>query len=544
MLAFVAPLLAALSLQAALDARAAAAPGTGIAVGVIDHGVTRVYVAGSAGSGRAVDAHTLFEIGSVTKTFTATTLAAMVLRNEVRLSDPISRYLPAGVRAPSKDGKAITLLDLAEQRSGLPRLPTNMNDAAGGDPYADYTVTDMYAFLNGYTLTRDPGAEYEYSNYGIGLLGQLLANRANLPYTKLVRNAVLDPLGMSETTFAVAGTQDPPLLAVGHEVGGGAVPTWHFQSVLPAGGIISSVNDMLKYLRCNMGQGPLAPACLFAQRPRALGEPRHQIGLVWNVNSATGVISHNGDTLGFHADFGISRDRQTGVVVLSNGPAVTDIAAHVLVPSYPIAACPSSVPASDTDSKSYDGIYCNASGGFTFRVASIAKSKALAVALLPQLAAAFQQVAPDTYYSQALGATFKFLRSDDAIVGLRLTQAGQTIPAVRLDARGEPVVAQLPPAFPPAVTLDRATLQQYVGTYPLDGATFTVTLRGDGLYVQLTGQPAVPVYASAKDEFYLKVVEARITFGRNASGAINGLTLYQNGQTIHAPRAVSPALSP
>jgi D-alanyl-D-alanine-carboxypeptidase/D-alanyl-D-alanine-endopeptidase len=540
MLAFVAPLLAALSLQAALDARAAAVPGTGIAVGVIDHGLTRIYVAGSAGNGREVDAHTLFEIGSVTKTFTATTLAAMVLRKEVRLSDPISEYLPAGLRAPSKDGKTITLLNLAEQRSGLPRLPTNMNDVAGDDPYADYAVADMYAFLNGYALTRDPGAKYEYSNYGIGLLGQLLANRAKMPYTTLVRDTVLDPLGMSETTFAVWPAQDPALLAAGHEIGGDPMQTWHFQSILPAGGIISSVTDMLKYLRCNMGQGPLARVCLFAQRPRAQGETGHAIGLVWNINSRTGVIGHNGDTLGFHADFAISRDRQTGVVVLSNGPAVTDIAAHVLAPSYPIAVCPSSVSASDTDPKSYDGIYCNASGGFTFRVASMGKSSALAIALLPQLAAAYQQVAPDTYYSQAVDATFKFLRVADAIVGLRLTQGGQTIPAVRFDAQGKPVVAQLPPAFPPAVALDRPTLQQYVGTYPLDGATFSVTLRGDALYVQLTGQPAVRVYASAKDEFYLKVVEARITFGRNASGAVNGLTLYQNGQTIRASRAAAP----
>ncbi len=100
------------------------------------------------------------------------------------------------------------------------------------------------------------------------------------------------------------------------------VPTWHFQSVLPAGGIISSVSDMLKYLRCNMGQGPLARVCLFAQRPRAQGELGHQIGLVWNINSKTGVIGHNGDTLGFHADFAISRDRQNGRGRAQQRPAV------------------------------------------------------------------------------------------------------------------------------------------------------------------------------------------------------------------------------
>jgi len=535
MLALLAPLLAALSLQAALDARAAA-PGTGIAVGIVDHGVQHVYVAGSAGNGRPVDAHTLFEIGSVTKTFTATTLAAMALRKEIGLNDPISEFLPTDVRAPSKSGKTITLLDLAEQRSGLPRLPSNMDDATGDDPYADYTVADMYAFLNGFTLNRDPGSKYAYSNYGIGLLGQLLANRAKMPYDALVRETVLNPLGMSETTFAESPASDPALLAVGHDLGGAAANTWHFQSVLPAGGIISNVTDMLKYLRCNMGQGPLSRACLFAQRPRAQGAPFHQIGLVWNVNPKTGVISHAGDTVGFHADVAISRDRKTGVVVLSNGPTVTDVAAHVLEPAYSIAACPSSVRGTDANPASYAGIYCDASGAFAFRVATLPKPNELAIALLPQLAVVYQRVDVDTYYSQAVEATFKFVRANGSIVGLRLIQAGQAIPAARLDVQGKPVVAALPPAFPPSIALDQTTLQQYVGTYAVDGGTFTVTIRGSALYVQITGQPAVRVYASARDDFYYKAVDAQITFDRSASGAVTALTLHQNGQTIRATR--------
>jgi CubicO group peptidase (beta-lactamase class C family) len=542
MLAFVAPLLAALSLQAALDARAAAAPGTGIAVGIIDHGVTRVYVAGSAGNGRAVDAHTLFEIGSVTKTFTATTLAAMVLRKEVDLSDPISEFLPAGIHAPTKDGKAITLLDLAEQRSGLPRLPSNMDDVAGDDPYADYTVADMYAFLNDFALNRDPGAKYEYSNYGVGLLGQLLANRAKVPYPTLVRDTVLNPLGMNDTTFAVWPAQDPATLAVGHEIGGGdAVATWHFQSILPAGGIISSVSDMLKYLRCNMGMGPLARTCLFAQQPRNQGMTGHEIGLVWNINSSTGVIGHDGDTLGFHADVAVSRDRKVGVVVLSNGPGVTDIAGHVLLPRYPIAVCPASVPAAKTDPASYSGIYCNASTAMTFTVAGTARPDQLAIALLPQPTLVYSRIATDTFYAAVVGATFKFLRSGDAIVGLRVLQAGVVVPAVRLDAAGKPVAVQLPPEFPPEVSLDAAALAQYVGSYAIDDGTFTVTLRGDTLYVQLAGQPAAPVYASAKDHFFYKAVDAQISFERNAAGAVTGLTLNQNGQALHATRTGSAA---
>ncbi len=528
--------LAAVPLQAALDRRVAGVPGTGIVVVVIDHGVQKIYAAGSAGNGRAVDVHTLFEIGSVTKTFTATALAAMDLEGSVRLNDPISDYLPSGIKAPSKDGKTITLAQLAEQRSGLPRLPANMRDAGGDDPYADYTLSDMYAFLNGYALTRDPGGAYEYSNYGVGLLGQLLANRAGTSYPQLLSRTVLDPLGMSETTFAATGTPDPAALAVGHDLGGAAVPAWHEQSILPAGGILSSAGDMLKFLRCNMGEGSLARACLFAQQPRAQGQPGHQIGLVWDVNSSTGVVGHDGATNGFLAMIAISGDRQTGVVALSNGPVVADIAAHAMDPSYPVASCPPSVASAKTKRTSYVGVYCNASGGITFTVDTTQNRDELSIALVPQPPLIFDRIDADTYYAAAVGATFKFYREGRDVVGARLMQSGQTIPAVRLNGRGEPVVPELPSPFPPAIALDASVLQQYVGSYTAIGGTFTVTLVGNSLYVQLTGQPAFALYASAMDRFFLKAVDAQIRFGRDAGGAIDSLVVHQNGNDVYAVR--------
>jgi len=293
---------------------------------------------------------------------------------------------------------------------------------------------------------------------------------------------------------------------------------------------------MLKYLRCNMGAGPLARACLFAQQPRAQGEARHQIGLIWNVSAATGVVSHGGDTNGFHAYVAVSADRKRGVVAMSNGPIVADIAAHVLASSYPIAECPSSVAASQTDPASYTGIYCNASGALEFAVASVPHADGLSIALAPQPAVVVERMGPDTYYSLAAGATFKFVRSDGKIVGLWLLQNGQSIAAVRIDAHGRGVVAQLASPFPAAIALDRSVLAQYAGSYAADVGTFDVALRGDAIYVQLSGQPAVPVYALAKDRFFYKVVDAQIDFNRDAAGNVVSLTLHQNGQTITATR--------
>ena len=130
----------------------------------------------------------------------------------------------------------------------------------------------------------------------------------------------------------------------------------------------------------------------------------------------------------------------------------------------------------------------------------------------------------------------RFVREGRGISGLWLFQGEAIIPFTRLDVRGAPVVAQLSSPFPKAIDLGAPVLQQYVGTYTVDGGTFTITLRNDTLYVQLTGQPAIPAYASAKDEFFSRDVWAQITFGRNASGAVTSLTLHQNGHDVTARR--------
>ena len=150
----------------------------GIVVGVIEPNGRRVVAYGHLANGdpRTVDGDTIFEIGSVSKVFTSLLLADMVNRNEVALDDPAAKYLPDDVTLPERSGKAITLLDLSTHSSGLPPLPTNLKPKDPRNPYAGYTVDDLYQFLSGYTLPRDPGSEFEYSNLGAGLLGHLLAS--------------------------------------------------------------------------------------------------------------------------------------------------------------------------------------------------------------------------------------------------------------------------------------------------------------------------------------------------------------------------------
>src|SRR5205085_3419786 len=265
----------------------------GIVVGLISDKGTRVVSYGKpdVNSPRELDGDSVFEIGSVTKVFTSTLLADMVARGEVGLNDPIAKYLPKAVRVPTRNGREITLLDLATQSSGLPRLPNNMTPKDPNNPYADYSVEQMYDFLSHYTLTRDIGARYEYSNLGVGLLGHVLALRAGMDYETLVVKRICQPLGMNNTRIKLT-PQMQAHLATGHDQGGAAVPSWDLPTLAGAGALRSTANDMLKFLAANMGlrKTELLPAMQQTHLARrSAGMPDVSIGLGWHILNKYGT---------------------------------------------------------------------------------------------------------------------------------------------------------------------------------------------------------------------------------------------------------------
>ena len=276
---------------------------------------------------RVPDGETIFEIGSVTKVFTALLLSDMALRGEVKLTDPVSKYLPASVHVPERNSKQITLLDLATHYSGLPRMPNNYN--------AEYSVEQMYDFLSHYTLTRDPGAKYEYSNFGAGLLGQVLALRAGTNYETLLHDRITQPLGMNHTAMRLTPEMEANLIA-GY-AGGTKARSIEVSALKGAGAIRSDVDDMLIFLAANMGliQTPLRPAMKKMLSVHRGVSPGVRIAMGWHI--ANGVVCHNGGTNGYHAYVGFEPHRKGGVVVLSNSTAFTDdIGQRVL--DYPMTA--------------------------------------------------------------------------------------------------------------------------------------------------------------------------------------------------------------
>ena len=224
----------------------------------------------------------MFEIGSVTKVFTALLLADMVRRGEVALDDPVAKYLPAEVKVPTRAGRSITLLDLATHTSALPRLPDNFQPKDPTNPYADYSVEQLYQFISSYQLTRDIGATFEYSNLGAGLLGHALARRAAMDYETLMRSRVLAPLGMSSTAIALSPELQSRLTA-GHDAQLRTVPNWDLPTLAGAGALRSTANDLLAFLAVlGQSESSLASAMtatLTVRRP--VGAAGSDIALGW-----------------------------------------------------------------------------------------------------------------------------------------------------------------------------------------------------------------------------------------------------------------------
>ncbi len=313
----------------------------GIVVGFIGEQAGRIISYGkpSRDSTQEVNGNTVFEIGSVTKVFTALLLEKMIERGELKLDDPAGQFLPASVKLPSRNGQPITLRHLATHTSALPRLPDNLKPRDPDNPYADYTVEQLYAFLTKCKLDRDIGAKYEYSNLGMGLLGHILALKAGTNYEGLVLKEICEPLKMASTRI----TLPPELkarLATGHNTAGVPVKNWDLPTLAGAGALHSTVNDMLKFVAANLGgnDSPLSAVMEKTHVPQHnAGLPDTEVALAWHVRKKFGseIVWHNGGTGGYHSFVGFDKQKRQGVVVLCNaGGDIDDIGWHLLNPRF------------------------------------------------------------------------------------------------------------------------------------------------------------------------------------------------------------------
>ena len=278
-----------------------------------------VVLGGAGGAGP----RTIFQIGSVTKVFTALLLADMAERGEVHLADLAARYLRDGVGP-------VTLADLATHTSGLPRLPRGLFWFAllsPRDPYARYPERRFVRAARRALWTGRGGSPYRYSNFGYGLLGYLLGQARKSTYQALTAARICGPLGLPDTTFEVpepSRDRKAQGLQRGH-----AVPDWHLGPLAGAGALYSTAADLGTLLQvclgCVISDPHTTSAVRLAPAIRATIIPRQpipggEVGLAWHHTRRGDhtIIWHNGRTGGFSAMVAFDPARSLGIAALAN----------------------------------------------------------------------------------------------------------------------------------------------------------------------------------------------------------------------------------
>jgi CubicO group peptidase (beta-lactamase class C family) len=291
------------------------------------------------GKKRVPDGTTIFEIGSITKTFTGTLLADQVLSGTMRLDDHVQKYLPSDLTVPRRDDRDITLLHLATHTSSLPVQPPFIGLFAMlkkelDNPYGKYDQSSLKRTLSSLKLDRPIGSRFEYSNLGVGLLGHALAHAAKTKnYEELLVQRLAKPLELADTRMQLSEEQKKRF-APGHSKDGEPTSPWTFACLEACGGLRSTAHDLLLFAEAAMGRRktPLSEAFRMSQQPwreTCYGPTRRQsIGLCWfrePLPQTQGEwIWHNGGTGGYRSFLALVPAKSLGVVLLGNSPHSLD----------------------------------------------------------------------------------------------------------------------------------------------------------------------------------------------------------------------------
>ncbi|MGI8950949.1 MAG: serine hydrolase domain-containing protein [Chitinophagaceae bacterium] len=310
---------------------------TGLSLGILKDGKIYFYSYGETAKDnhQLPDKNTIFEIGSISKTFTATLLADAVNKGKVKLNDPVSKYLPDSISFLQFNGELITLKTLSNHSSGIPRMPDNFMDdnPDSMNPYKDYDEKKLFAFYKNFKPVRKPGEKYEYSNLAQGTLGVILEKVNHKSYEELFVKTICDPLGMNDTREFIRRT-DSARFAKGYDENGQYNSQWDFKALEAAGSIRSTASDLIKYIKGNLGE---APPQLYKDfqltHVITFSDGSNKVGLAWHYIKPGNdeVIFHNGGTGGFRSYLAINLQKKFAVVVLSNTSIGTEEVGNALM---------------------------------------------------------------------------------------------------------------------------------------------------------------------------------------------------------------------
>ena len=264
----------------------------------------------------------IFEIGSITKVFTSTLLADFVLDNKINLNDPIQKYFNFPIA-----NDQITVLELANHTSGLPKLPSNLDleTADQSNPYKDYSEVKLKEYLTKkLEILNPPGTTYEYSNIGTGILGYLLEVQSRLSYEELLQKYILSKYNMNNTTT----DKDKIKLKLvdGLDSLGNKTSNWDLNALVGTGGILSNVEDLSKFALAQFNDQN-KELKLTRQSTFDFSKYHMEVGLGWKIIKPDENLrwyADNGGTGGYSSLIALDVEKRNGIIILSNVSAFNE----------------------------------------------------------------------------------------------------------------------------------------------------------------------------------------------------------------------------
>jgi CubicO group peptidase (beta-lactamase class C family) len=473
-----------------------------------------------------------FQIGSITKQFTSMAILQLEEKGLLSLDDPITRHLPD---YPKATGDSISIHNLLSHTSGIPNY-TNMPGVMENVALAT-SVEDLMGIFKDEPLDFEPGEKYQYSNSNYIILGAIIEKISGKAYEDYIQENIFQPLGMTNSGYdhrdrimknrAAGYSQDENGELINAEF-------VHMSNPYAAGALYSTVEDMF-----NWDQALYTDKLLKKSSLNKMFTPnKGNYGYGWVIDEAYGHkrIWHNGGIFGFYTSFNRFVDDEICIMVFSNNDSApadniaAGLAAVVFGEPYELPVIKTPIEVDPAIFADYQGVYQIEEGTYRFITPedSILYSQHSAGAQFR----IFPEAEDKFYFEHDHMTTLKFVRDDKGeVIRHVLHKPGKGTPAEKLgQEEAEKVLAEREAKWQTA-EVDPAIYEKYVGEYKLPiGLNLTVRTREDRIFTQGTGQPEAELFPKSETEYFLKVVDARITFVLGENGEVTGLILHQAGQ--------------
>ncbi len=468
--------------------------------------------------------NTKFRLGSITKQFTAACILLLEERGKLSTDDPVKKYMPDAPAAWDK----VTIFHLLTHTSGIPSF-TGFPDYHSQEAVPN-TPEKLVARFRDKPLEFQPGEKWSYSNSGYVLLGYLIEKVSGQPYEKFVQQNIFGPLGMKDSGYD-SNSAVIPHRASGYANGkGGPENAGYIDMTIPfsAGALYSTTDDLLRWEQGLFGGKVLSQASL----TKMTTPFKHDYACGVGVHSMNGhrVIDHGGGIEGFNTFLAYSPDDKLTVIALSNleSHAPEEIVAHLAAVArgekVELTSEKKEVSVASAVLAGYVGTY---ELGPNINMMITVENGQLISQVSGQRKVPLFAESDTKFFPKVVDAEIEFGK-DDKGPYLILHQGGRDTKAPRTSE----TVAERK-----AITVPRTVLAQYPGTYELrPGFDLVITLEGDQLFSQATGQGKFPLFAESETRFFLKVVDAQVEFFKDDKGAVSHLVLHQGVAEIKAPR--------